>query len=115
MEVQVVRKITATKTTLAVILIVAAMSILPGSASAAWLHNQKGYYVPACGAAGCPYGTNYMVRNGTYFAMSCWTNSSWRYGNYWTNRWFQGYVSGIQGKVFIPASYVYYQTAVRYC
>lgn len=53
--------------------------------------------------------------NSSQVYMICWLDNTWYYGNYWSNRWFwvQSFVTG--GLVYVPASYVYYQTRVSAC
>lgn len=55
------------------------------------------------------------IPNGTKFAMSCWEDFQWYYGNYNTNRWFWGqeYSGGYWG--YVNASYVRNQTTVHHC
>ena len=106
----------------ALVLLVAAMSLLVATTSNAGAYNGTYVYskklyagVPACGAIGCPYGPGYIVRDNTAFAMVCYKDGPYKYGNYGSTRWFRGFMSGISGQVWVHSSYVYNQVRVGRC
>jgi len=91
------------------VLVVGVCSLMfTASAGAAYVKNSSGSHVKACGAIGCVYGPGYMVPNGTYFGMYCWQD-------YKGSRWFNGYISPISGRVWVPARYVFDQQARKHC
>ena len=100
---------------LATPLALTAIEAAPASAASTYVYNIRGSYVPLCGSPGCPYGPNYMIRNGNPSVLYCWVDSSWHYGNYWTNRWFRAYFVSANLVAYVPASYVINQYAVPHC
>jgi hypothetical protein len=66
----------------------------------------------------CPTASCYVrswMPNSSHFAMVCWVDNTWSYGNYWSNRWFWGQSYGIGAWGYVNASYVYYQVWTPHC
>ena len=63
-----------------------------------------------------PSSGNFVIANlynNTTVTMRCYEDTSWAFGNYWSNRWF--YVTVGSGAGWITSSYVYAQTSVPRC
>ncbi|MEO6701328.1 MAG: hypothetical protein ABIP57_07505 [Jatrophihabitantaceae bacterium] len=88
-------------------------------ASGPYLNNNYATWTPAncdditaCNSTGSG---NIYPANGTGFTEICYFDANYQMGNYWTNRYFRGYVGGHPGRWVVHASYVINQTSVGPC